>query len=455
MENLDACAAQYLDWMRRTSMTAFCAAAFVTATLALAADSDSLMPASARTPGPQRGLGRGSLDARFLGGSFRVCRQQMIPGMEPHVRNELQPLPQNFRIAAGLAEGRHRGAHNDGDFTSGSKARARVCGDEDPALEAVIEEAASVIAAAQNPDGYLHTPVLIRRRNGDASAKPLQDRLNFEMYNMGHLLTTACAHHRATGRTNLLAVACKTADFLYEAFREPTPELAKNSVCPSHYMGMIELYRATREPRYLELATKFFAMRDLVSDGGDDNQDRSPFLSKPCDGRGRANYLTRGGGLVCRNRLTACLDPWAFGRTSFGKSTSLAAAARFTTGLPDGQKPSDHAVHQAWTKLSLPNLTAHNETCANIGNVLWNWRMNLRRPRPDSGRGRAGSLQCSFRRSCGTILHVNRSSASDAAGGCRWCTRVPYPFLLLPPNLVRTVAQVANYAYGRSDTSFG
>ena len=431
----------------------------MTATLALAADSgfaDAGVSPHARVRNV--GLDEVHWTRGFWADRFEVCRQQMIPGMGALMSgtNYSQYL-QNFRIAAGLAEGRHRGAQfNDGDFYKWLEGACAVFAvTKDPALEAVIEEAASVIAAAQNPDGYLHTPVLIRRRNGDASAKPLQDRLNFEMYNMGHLLTTACAHHRATGRTNLLAVACKTADFLYEAFREPTPELAKNSVCPSHYMGMIELYRATREPRYLELATKFFAMRDLVSDGGDDNQDRSPFLSKPCDGRGRANYLTRGGGLVCRNRLTACLDPWAFGRTSFGKSTSLAAAARFTTGLPDGQKPSDHAVHQAWTKLSLPNLTAHNETCANIGNVLWNWRMNLRRPRPDSGRGRAGSLQCSFRRSCGTILHVNRSSASDAAGGCRWCTRVPYPFLLLPPNLVRTVAQVANYAYGRSDTSFG
>ena len=39
--------------------------------------------------------------------------------------------------------------------------------------------------------------------------------------------------------------------------------------------------------------------------------------------------------------------------------------------------PNDvEKLHQAYgRKYQLPNLTAHNETCANIGNVLWNWRM--------------------------------------------------------------------------------
>src|SRR6185312_3569077 len=33
-------------------------------------------------------------------------------------------------------------------------------------------------------------------------------------------------------------------------------------------------------------------------------------------------------------------------------------------------------IHQAYgMEYQLPNLTAHNETCANIGNLLWNWRM--------------------------------------------------------------------------------
>ncbi len=89
---------------------------------------------------------------------------------------------------------------------------------------------------------------------------------------------------------------CKAADFLCDTFKEPTPALASNLICPSHYMGIVELYRATGEPRYLELAKKFMAMRDLVKDGGDDNQDRIPFGEQTeAEGHAvRANYLYAG-----------------------------------------------------------------------------------------------------------------------------------------------------------------
>ena len=75
-------------------------------------------------------------------------------------------------------------------------------------------------------------------------------------------------------------------------------------ICPSHYMGIVELYRATGEPRYLELAKKFLAMRDLVKDGGDDNQDRIPFAQQSeAEGHAvRANYLyRRRGGFIFGN----------------------------------------------------------------------------------------------------------------------------------------------------------
>ena len=90
----------------------------------------------------------------------------------------------------------------------------------------------------------------------------------------------ASVHYRVTGRTNFLEVARKAADCLDAVFQKPTPELALHNVCPSHYMGMVELYRATGEPRYLALAKKFLALRDLVKDGGSDNQDRIPFVKQ-------------------------------------------------------------------------------------------------------------------------------------------------------------------------------
>ena len=59
---------------------------------------------------------------------------------------------------------------------------------------------------------------------------------------------------------------------------------------------MVDIYRTTGEPRYLELAKKFLDMRSLVTDGGDDNQDRIPFLQqREAAGHAvRANYLYAG-----------------------------------------------------------------------------------------------------------------------------------------------------------------
>src|SRR5206468_3682539 len=121
--------------------------------------------------------------------------------------------------------------------------------DED--LSSNLDRAISIISKAQRADGYIHTPVLIAQRNGDPNAAPFRDKSNFELYNMGHLMTAACVHHRVTDKTNLLSVAIKAADFLRAAFSNTTPEAARGSVCPSHLMGLVELYRETREPRYL------------------------------------------------------------------------------------------------------------------------------------------------------------------------------------------------------------
>ena len=127
-----------------------------------------------------------------------------------------KPFYQHFLIAAGDIEGDYHGAQwNDGDFYKFLEA---VCATyavtRDPQLEAILDQSIDAIGRAQRADGYIHTPVLIRQRNGDRDAQPFQDRHNFEMYNMGHLITAACLHHRVTGRDEFLNIARKTADFL-------------------------------------------------------------------------------------------------------------------------------------------------------------------------------------------------------------------------------------------------
>src|SRR5688500_5086712 len=61
-------------------------------------------------------------------------------------------------------------------------------------------------------------------------------------------------------------------------------------------MGIVDLYRETKEPRYLELAKTLFAARSQITDGGDDNQDRIPFeqQTQAIGHAVRANYLYAG-----------------------------------------------------------------------------------------------------------------------------------------------------------------
>src|SRR5262245_51874583 len=333
----------------------------------------------------------GLADAKWATGfwaeRFKTCQLATIPAMGDIMEGtEHSQFLHNFRIAARLAEGKHRGPPwNDGDFYKWLEAAAAVYAiTNDPALDKRIDDAIAVIAKAQQADGYLHTPVLIANRNGDAAAKPFQDRLNFEMYNFGHLCTAACVHHRATGKRSLLDVAVKAADFLCRAFESPTPELAHNAVCPSHYMGTVELYRATGDKKYLALAVRFLDLRDVAGSGTDDNQDRVPFR-KQTEAVGhavRANYLYAGAADVYtetgdKTLLEPLTKIWTNAVTRKMYLTG-ACGALYDGASPDGSKDQKQIsrVHQAYGRdYQLPNSTSHNETCAAIGNVLWNWRM--------------------------------------------------------------------------------
>lgn len=401
---------------------------------------------------------------------FELCRTQMLPSMGRLMEGtNYSQYFRNFEIAAGLAEGGYRGApFNDGDFyklVEGACAAYAVTHDD--YLERGIERAIGVVALAQRSDGYIHTPVLVRQRNGDTNAVPFQDRNNFELYNMGHLMTAACVHYRATGKTNLLAVARKAADFLDRTFRDASPEAARSSVCPSHYMGMVELYRATREPRYLELARKFFALRGQIADGGDDNQDRIPF-EQQTNAMGhavRANYLYAGAADLFLETgdqtLWKPLGPIWTNVVQQKMYITGGCGALYDGASPDGAKDqkSITRVHQAYGRnYQLPNITAHCETCANIGNVLWNWRMFL-------ATGEARFMDVAELALYNSVLsgssldgtnffYTNPLRVVDPMPTpLRWSrTRVPFvSAFCCPPNLVRTIAEVSDYAYGKSD----
>lgn len=403
---------------------------------------------------------------------FELCRTNMLPGLGRLMEGtNYSQFFRNFEIAAGLKEGRYRGApFNDGELyklMQAASASYAIAPNEyfRSSLDRVIE----VIAKAQREDGYIHTPVLVAQRNGDTNAAPFKDRHNFEMYNLGHLFTAACVHHQATGQTNLLAIAIKAADFLCRTFSNSTPEAARSSVCPSHYMGIIDLYRETGDPRYLELAKTFFAVRAQVTDGGDDNQDRIPF-EKQREAIGhavRANYLYAGAADLFMEtgdtNLWRPLDPIWHNLTGQKMYITGGCGALFDGASPYGSKDQKNITrtHQAYGyNYELPNTTAHNETCANIGNVLWNWRMFLA-----TGEARFvdvaelalyNSVLSGVSLDGTNFFYVNPLRNTDPLPTeLRWQhQRVPFmSSFCCPPNLARTIAGSAQFAYAKSDAA--
>jgi len=324
----------------------------------------------------------------FWGERFDVCKDTMLLHMWDILNNpDLSHAFRNFEIAAGLATGEHKDPpFYDGDMYKWFEGCCSVYAiTHDPALKTLMDKFVTTVVACQRPDGYLHTKTLIQDKKSGNKPTEFAERLHFETYNFGHLMTAACIHYRATGDKTLLNAAIKATDYLYRYYKTAPVELAQNAICPSHYMGVIEMYRTTHDPRYLELAKGFIDIRKYVKNGTDDNQDRIPFTQqKKAMGHAvRANYLYAGvadvylesGGDSLLSSLTSIWDDVVHSKMYI----TGACGALYDGTSPDGTNytpDSVQKVHQAYGRsYQLPNHTAHNETCANIGNMLWNWRM--------------------------------------------------------------------------------
>jgi len=376
----------------------------------------------------------------------------------------------NFEIAAGMEKGEHLGpAFHDGDFYKMLEAKIMVYAVSPNEKDgAEIDRIIEVIGKTQRSDGYIHTPTLIKAINEPGKKHEFAERLHFETYNMGHLMTAACVHHRLTGKTNLLDIAIKATDFLYQFYKTASAELARNAICPSHYMGTVEMYRTTRDHKYLELAKNLIEIRSLMQNGTDDNQDRTPFKQqKEAVGHSvRANYLYAGAADVYAetgdDSLFQVLNLVWEDVTQRKMYITGGCGALYNGVSPDGttydQSPILQ-VHQAYGRnYQLPNLTAHNESCANIGNLLWNWRMFL-----ITGEARYIDI-------LETVAYNSLLSAVSLDGKgyfytnplCvvhgesekyRW-SKIREPYISFcnccPPNTIRTVAQMQNYAYATS-----
>jgi len=392
----------------------------------------------------------------FWADRFEVCKHTMVPQLWATYHNpQLCHSFKNFEIAAGLDTGHFAGpSFHDGDFYKTLEAVAALyASTKDTLLDKMMDSAIAVIAKAQRPDGYIYTKAIIEGKG------KFDDKLSFESYNFGHLMTAACVHYRATGKKTLLQVAEKAADFLDAAATTTTP-----SVCPSHYMGLIDLYRTTSNKKYLLLAARLIELRGKTP-GTDDNSDRVAFrdMQRVAGHAVRANYLFAGvADLYAETGDTSLLntlDRMWVDVTDRKMYITGGCGALYDGVSVDGisyNPDTVQKIHQAYGRnYQLPNLSAHNETCANIGNMLWNRRMLEL-----TGDAKyADVMELALYNSVlsgvsldgSNFFYTNPLAASaDFPYTLRWAGgRQPYIALsnCCPPNVVRTMAEVSGYMY--------
>ena len=243
-----------------------------------------------------------------------------------------------------------------------------------PELEAYIDSVLVLVAAAQEPDGYLYTA---RTRNpehphGWAGAERwVQIEDSHELYNLGHMIEGAVAHYRATGKRNFLDIAIKYADCVC---REIGPGENQQVRVPGHQiaeMALAKLYTVTGDRKYLDEAKFFIDMRGRGEKGMDAyRQSAVPVLeqSEAVGHAVRAEYMYSGiADVAALTGETAYID--AIDRIW----ENIVSKKLYLTGGV-GSRYGGEAFGDNY---ELPNLTSYCETCAAIGNVYTNYRMFL------------------------------------------------------------------------------
>ena len=241
----------------------------------------------------------------------------------------------------------------------------------DPELEAKCDEWIDKFAAAQQPDGYINTFFTL---TGLENRWDNMDK--HEMYCAGHMTEAAVAYYYATGKRKLLDVSMKMADHMMSVFG---PD--KRHWVPGHEeieLALVKLYEATGEKKYLDFAGWLLDQRGhgYGSHGKLDRpwnalyyQDDVPVreLSTIAGHAVRAMYLYCGMADVAAytgdTGLTDALDRlW---------DHVVLKNMYITGGI--GQSARNEGITEDY---DLPNLSAYCETCASVGMVFWNWRMN-------------------------------------------------------------------------------
>jgi DUF1680 family protein len=361
----------------------------------------------------------------------------MLAELEQHGRVD------NFLRLEGKKDTPQRGPlYSDSDIYKWMEAVAFVLqSGEQPKLRAEFDRLTGIILAAQEPSGYLNT-----YWSEERTPKRFTEMYrSHELYCMGHLLQAAIAYFRATGDRKLLDGGIRFANYMVENFGpQKRPALTGH---PEFEMALVELYRTTGDRRYLDFAGYLLSGVERERLHLSDDQVVYLFSGKPFTSR------TEFEGHAVRAMYASC------GATDYYMETGDAAYLKtletlwsdlvnrkiYVTGGV-GSREAGEAFGEAY---ELPNAQAYGESCAAIGNMMWNWRMLLA-----LGESRFADVM--------ERALYNGINSGMSLSGTLYCYRNPlessgekirnewYDTTCCPPNLERILASLPGYMYSTS-----
>jgi DUF1680 family protein len=348
----------------------------------------------------------------------------------------------NFEKAA-TRSGKHEGIFfDDSDVYKALEAIAySLKNHPDAGIEKKADEWIDKISAAQQPDGYINTFYTLTGLENRWS-----DMDKHEAYCTGHLLEAGIAYYNTTGKRKLMDVGIRMVKHIDSNFRA-----AGKHWVPGHEeieLALVKLYHATNEKQYLDLAEWFIEQRGHGYYKGakrDPKYDQNdlPFVQQQkVEGHAvRAMYLYTGVSDVSAAKRETRYLP-----ALFSIWDNLVGKNMYITG---GIGSSGH--NEGFTKdYDLPNESAYCETCASVGMILWNQRMNLMTgeskytdvlERSLYNGALAGLSLSGDQFFYGNPLTSPGNYSRSEWFGCACC----------PSNIARLVASVGNYIYATSD----
>ena len=353
----------------------------------------------------------------------------------------------NFAIAGGLKEGEHRGdfSFDDTDpYKVIEGASYSLAVHYDKQLDHYLDSVIAIIASAQEDDGYLTTCVTNKcyRLSGWWGRSKWEKINSHELYNSGHLIESAIAHFRATGKRSFLNVAIKNADLVCKTFGPNEGQIHRPGGHPIIEMALCKLYKVTGNKKYLDGARYFVEETGRCTDGhhpSEYSQDHKPILQQDeiVGHAVRAGYLFSGVADVA-----ALTNDKAYSEALQRIWNNMSSKKLFITG-GIGSRAQGEGFGPNY---ELNNHTAYCETCAAIANVYWNHRMFLATGESKyidvCERALYNNVLSGVSLSGDLFFYDNPLESDGEHGRQRW-----FGCACCPGNVTRFVASVPNYIY--------